>query len=153
MPYWRLFYHLVWSTARRGWALDDAAVATIERSIRTTCHDRGAVLHAVGVMPDHGHVAVSIPPSIAVATFVGRLKGAASHAVNALDGRSPGDTFSWQAEYGALSFGEKALPDVVAYITNQHARHATDRLWDALEQAADRPQPASAGLSGSARGL
>ena len=153
MPYWRLFYHLVWSTARREALLDEAMAGTVERSVRTTCRDRGAILHAVGVMPDHVHIAVSIPPSIAVATFVGRLKGAASHAVNALDGRSSDDSFSWQAEYGALSFGEKALPDVVAYITNQHARHATDRLCDALEQAADRPQPASAGLSGSARGL
>lgn len=144
MPYWRLFYHLVWATRGREPSVDEALARVVEWSIRTTCTDQKVILHAVGVMPDHVHVAVSIPPSVAVSTFVGRLKGASSHAINDV---SPTLAFAWQAEYGALSFGEKALLDVVAYIRDQAQRHASERLWASLEQVADEIEPASAGLS------
>ena len=153
MPRWRLFYHYVWAAKDREPLIDDAAGRLIARSIRTTCTDQGATLHALGLMPDHVHVAVSIPPSIAVATFVGRLKGAAAHAVNDANGRTGQSRFAWQAEYGVLSFGEKALPDVVSYVLNQPARHAERHVWQSMEQLTDEIQPASAGLSGSARGL
>jgi putative transposase len=152
VPYWRLFYHLVWTTQGRVPVLDEERARLVARSLRSSGADQNAIVHAIGIMPDHVHVAASIPPSIAVSTFVGRLKGAASHAVNAAS-RDPGASFAWQAEYGALSFGERALPDVVAYVENQRSRHAEQRLWDTLELVADRAQPASAGLSGSARGL
>jgi putative transposase len=135
VPYWRLFYHLIWATRGREPVLDADLARVVELSIRTTSADLKAVVHAVAVMPDHMHVAVSIPPSVAVSRFVGRSKGASSHAVNALDGREA--SFAWQSEYGALSFGERALPDVVAYVRNQQARHAADRLWLGLERIED----------------
>ena len=73
-----------------------------------------------------------------IGTFVGRLKGGSSHAVNEVLVREA--TFAWQGEYGVVSFGEKNLPDVVAYIQNQRERHAAQRLWDSFEQFTDRPQ-------------
>jgi len=87
-------------------------------------------------MPDHVHLAVSIPPSLAVATVVARLKGSSSHLINHAE--SKGDqTFVWQPEYGVVSFGEKQLPDVVAYIEHQPERHASRRLWDRVERISD----------------
>ena len=153
MPRWRLFYHLVWATRGREPLLDASAARTLERSIRATGHEHRVIVHAVGIMPDHVHVALSIPPSIAISTLVGRLKGSASHLLNHADGANTEQSFAWQAEYGIVSFGEKNLPDVVAYVENQEARHAQDHLWESLESTEDRFQPASAGLVGSARGL
>ena len=45
--------------------------------------------------------------------------------------------FSWQSEYGVLSFGERNLADVVDYVNNQPARHAENRLWRPLEPTND----------------
>lgn len=137
MPYWRLFYHVIWATNGRELLIDDAA-RVIEPSIRTGCRDQGGIVHAFGWMPDHLHLAVSIPPNSGIGVLVGRLKGAASHAVN--DVLVPEARFAWQAEYGVVSFGEKNLLDVVAYIQNQRERHAAQRLWDPLEQFTDHPQ-------------
>ena len=150
MPCWRLFYHLIWATRGRVPVLEGEAARMAERSIRATAHEQSVLVHTVRIMPDHVHVAVSIPPSLAVAAFVGRLKGTASHLLNHANGRTDPGAFAWQAEYGAFSFGEKALPDVVAYVENQPARHATNRLWPALERWAEpsKPQPASAGFVG-----
>jgi len=86
-------------------------------------------------MPDHVHLAVSIPPTLAVTDAIARLKGSASHYVNqsmAREGR-----FAWQSEYGVLSFGQRNLADVVDYVNNQPARHAANRLWRPLEPTND----------------
>jgi putative transposase len=145
VPYWRLFYHLVWATKGRAPVLTPEMEPTLERSMRTTIDGMRGIPHAVGFMPDHVNVAASIPPSVTVADVVARLKGASSHAVNQA---YPAAGFAWQADYGVLSFGEKNLPDVLAYVRDQPRRHADNRLWPTLERATDQPEPASAGLSG-----
>lgn len=60
-----------------------------------------------------------------MARVVGQLKGASSHHVSH---ELVGVPFAWQKEYGVLSFSERALPKVVAYIQNQKQHHATGRF-------------------------
>jgi putative transposase len=138
LPCWRLLYHVVWATAKRESLLVNGVERIVERSIRAGCLELGLVLHALSVMPDHVHVAVSIPPKHSVSSVVGKLKGSASHLVNHADEPSSESRFSWQSEYGDLSFGSKALPQVVDYIENQHRHHADHRLWQDLERTDDR---------------
>jgi hypothetical protein len=45
--------------------------------------------------------------------------------------------FAWQSEYGVLSFSEKALTNVVAYVCHQPERHAEHRTWPGLERASE----------------
>jgi putative transposase len=85
-------------------------------------------------MPDHVHLACSIPPSLSIADAVKRLKGSSSHRLNQSTFAAGDVTFGWQSEYGVYSFTERVLPDVVAYIQNQEARHAADDLWSGFEQ-------------------
>jgi putative transposase len=140
MTYWRLFYHLVWGTKSREPLIDDDRAVVIERSIRVVCHEAGVILHAIGGMPDHRHLAVSIPPRLAIAEFMRRAKGESSHLLNHSAGREGGDWFAWQPEYGAISFGEGPLPRVIAYIQNQAEHHASNTLWPSFELT-DRPRP------------
>lgn len=131
MTYWRLYYHLVWATTKREPLIDHEVEALLQRSFRATCHEMRVIVHAIGMMPDHVHLAVSIPPSVAISDAARRLKGSASHLVNETAGRQV--TFAWQPEYGVLSFGERHLPDVVHYVENQPARHAANQVWRTLE--------------------
>jgi REP element-mobilizing transposase RayT len=109
----------------------------VERSIRASCLDLETVLHALSVMPDHIHVALSIPPKHSVSSVVKRLKGSSSHLVNHAEPHLEIERFSWQSEYGALTFGRKVLKDVVAYIVNQPTRHADLDLWDGMERTGE----------------
>ncbi len=136
MPYWRLFYHLVWATWDRAPLIGEREETLIRRSFELTFADLDAIPHAIGFMSDHVHVAVSAPPKIAPAELVRRLKGASTHAVNSR-GNQTGARFSWQGEYGVLSFGEHALPDVVAYVTDQPTRHTNGNIWSKAERAAE----------------
>ena len=154
MSLWRLFYHVVWSTRDRATAIDDEREDVIRRSIRATCAEHGALVHGIGVMPDHVHLAVSIPPKIAISIFVRQLKGSSSHLVNHTEHGFDSGTFAWQAEYGILSFGERSLADVVAYVENQRARHADHQLlptFEAFERPFDRTKHKANGRHPTAR--
>jgi REP element-mobilizing transposase RayT len=127
MSYWRLYSHIVWGTKDREPMLNSARSQILEQAIIATSAEYDCLLHATGVMPDHVHVAISIPPKNAVAEVVKRFKGTSSRHINQLSRLQDGD-FAWQPEYGIISFGEKSLDDVVAYVRNQRAHHEKQTL-------------------------
>jgi REP-associated tyrosine transposase len=142
-----MYCHLVWATKYREPTLVGDVARMAERSLRASAEDMKVMVHALYLMPDHVHMAVSIPPSLAVANVVSRLKGSSSHLINHAESMSD-QKFSWQSEYGAVSFGEKQLPDVIAYIQHQPERHAANQLWDRIERIDENPEPALAGFVG-----
>lgn len=109
MPYWRLFYHLFWATKGRAPLItSDAIERTLFAGMRDKAAELGAIVHAAGCADDHVHLAVSVPPSVGLATFAGQVKGASSHL---LDQTLPlPQRFARQAEYGAVSFGGNICP-------------------------------------------
>jgi putative transposase len=130
MPYWRLFYHIVWGTKGRLELINPAWEAELHGYMWRKATALECIPHAIGGMPDHIHVAISIPPKMAVATIIGQLKGASSHHIN--ENYADG-SFAWQAEYGVVSFSEKALPVIVEYVKNQKKHHSQDTIKTALE--------------------
>jgi len=85
---------------------------------------------------DHIHIAVLIPPKLAVADWIQQVKGRTSHDVNEqysdLDNR-----FQWQSSYGVLTFGVKQLDFILAYIVNQKHHHAQNTLQPYMETIED----------------
>jgi len=132
MPYWKLYYHFVWGTKNRLPLIDTTLETELYRVIAAKAQDMGGFVHAIGGIEDHAHLAVSIPPKLAPAKFIGDVKGNSSHFVNHVI--KPDFEFYWQDEYGVLSFGEKNLPVVVRYIHNQKQHHAEGALIPAMER-------------------
>jgi putative transposase len=133
MPYARLYYHVIWATKGRRQLIDADVGRILDVAVRAACRDVESQVFAFGFMPDHVHLAASIPPRHAISAVIGRIKGASSHAVNAAQSERR-EPFAWQAEYGVLSFGQRALGDVVAYVNNQPDRHANNQIFAALER-------------------
>jgi REP element-mobilizing transposase RayT len=106
------------------------------RVIAAKVQDLGGFVHAIGGIEDHVHLAVSIPPKIAPAKFIGDVKGNSSHYVNHVI--KPDFEFYWQDEYGVSSFGERNLASVVRYIHNQKGHHADGTLIAAMERMDER---------------
>ena len=131
MPYWQLYYHIVWATHNREQLITANLEPALHKYLRGKGLALGGVVHAVGGIEDHVHIAVSVPPRLAIATFVGQLKGASSHWVNHLSGYP--DRFAWQNGYGVLSFGKSRKPFVVRYVQTQRQHHLTGNLVTAME--------------------
>ena len=136
MPYWKLYYHLVWATYERQPSIDSVREAIIWTTLSAKAAEMRVVLHAVGNVADHIHVVASVPPALTLATCVKHLKGASSRAVNVqLHAGSP---FRWQEGYGALTLGERSLDRVVSYVHDQPRHHGEGRTV-ALYEATDEP--------------
>ncbi|NIR49032.1 IS200/IS605 family transposase [candidate division KSB1 bacterium] len=94
MPYWELYYHIVWSTKNREPMITEELESDLHQYLRGKGISLEGIIHAVGGIEDHVHVAASIPPKIALADFISDLKGASSHWVNHVHGHSY--YFGWQ---------------------------------------------------------
>jgi putative transposase len=134
MAYWRCHYHLIWSTRERLPVLDEARADVVARCIKAISAEDQLKLHAVGMVDDHVHVAVSIPPRHSVASIVQHFKGSSSHQLGKLQSDTIDRWPGWQAEYGVLTFGQQSLDRIVAYVANQKSHHESNTLWNALER-------------------
>jgi len=131
--YCEINLHIVWHTKNSAPLLTPEIERLAHRGLRKRIVDTpGAFVHEIGGVADHVHLAVSIPPTLVISDFIGRLKGGTSHEVNQQLGR--GKILQWQAGYGVVSFGTKALPWVVEYVRNQPAHHDRQTTHDRLER-------------------
>jgi putative transposase len=129
--YTELYYHLVWATKGR----EHYLVGDVERILfgylSSVCNDLRVRVLALNGMPDHVHLACTIPTSLSIGTLMSSMKGKSSHYINHLPGG--GNSIAWQPGYGALTFSKRDLPRVVSYINNQKAHHASGHLLSKLE--------------------
>jgi REP element-mobilizing transposase RayT len=135
MTYWRLHYHLIWSTRDRQPSLTAERENLLYGVLYRKAEQLGLKIHAAGNVDDHVHLVVSIPPKLSVADCVRHLKGASACAINKMAG-SDGQ-FQWQSGYGALSIGERSLETVTAYAAKQKEHHRDGRVIPVYEKTAD----------------
>jgi putative transposase len=133
VTYWRLFYHVVWTTRDRQPMIQPDFEPAIHGILRDVAERHKIIVHAIGGVEDHVHLALSIPPSASVSDAVGRIKGASSREINERFEIDLGFRFSWQSEFGVTSFSPSHLERVRDYINHQRQRHADGNLFRGLE--------------------
>ena len=126
--------HFVWHTTNNEPVLVDEIEAQLHRYLRGRAMETpGLFLHQVGGTDDHVHLVASVPPTLLVSEWVGRLKGAGSHFINHQIANRK--VLAWQTGYGVVSFGTKDLPWVVDYVRRQREHHANGKTHERLERA------------------
>ena len=131
MALWRLYYHLVWGTKNRQPLIDNQRETRLYPYIVSKANSLNCIVHAINGTENHIHLVVSIPPKIAIAEFVKRIKGSSSHYLNQNFPNPP--RFSWQEGYGVFSLGGKQLDTAIAYVENQKTHHQQQTVITALE--------------------
>ena len=135
MAYWRLFYHVVWATHERLALIDVQVEQLVHSVLHSKANELGIFIHEIGMVEDHVHVVLTIPPTWSIAEVVSQLKGSSSHAVNHLSARG-GARFAWQRGYGVLTTDERLLPTVTEYVRHQREHHARETTNDVFERIA-----------------
>ncbi len=72
---WNCKYHIVFAPKFRRKIVYGQLKQDIANILSTLCKRKGVKIIEAEICPDHVHMLVEIPPSIAVASFVGYLKG------------------------------------------------------------------------------
>lgn len=146
MAFWRVYYHLVWTTKNREPLIQPAIEQRLYGYIVNKAAESDVYVYAINGWYDHIHLVVAIPPKHAVADVVKRIKGASSHDLNhvvALD-----YTFAWQRSYGVMSLGERQRPLAEAYVHNQKQHHANQTTIQWLEYVSKVDEgPADMGMA------
>jgi REP element-mobilizing transposase RayT len=132
MPYWQLFYHIVWATKDREPILSPDIELIIFDYLRAKAIGLDAVVFALDGWRDHVHMVAAIPPSIAVAKFIGQVKAVATTKFN--KSGHPNAPIYWQSEYAVFSFGKRRLPNYVDYVERQKEHHTKKSLIPILER-------------------
>lgn len=134
MAYWQLHYHVVWTTKYREPTITPKHEEALFNFIRSKAYGLGSAVHALNGTGDHVHLVVSIPPKIAIARFVGQIKGVSSARYNEEVRENFEPRFYWQESYGIFSFDKKRLPYLVEYVRRQKEHHQENRIIPILEK-------------------
>ena len=75
---WNCKYHIVFAPKYRRQVFYGEKKQEVGRILRQLCEWKGVEIHEAELCPDHIHMLVSIPPKVAVSSFMGYLKGKSS---------------------------------------------------------------------------
>ena len=132
MTYWRLHYHIIWSTLDRQPCITPKLETILYGVLHRKAKELQLKIHAAGNVEDHVHIVVSVPPKISIADCVRHLKGASAYAINHINGSD--GRFQWQAGYGVLTVGERSLETVMRYAARQKEHHQAQTIMDVYER-------------------
>ena len=76
---------------------------------------------AIGGMPDHIHILLSMPSTLSIASALQLIKGGSSKWVH--DTFPEHQLFQWQIKYGAFGVSVSQLPKTITYIEGQQKHH------------------------------
>ena len=130
MPYWRLFYHIVWATKKRQAFITPAIESSLYRVIIGKADTLNCYLFAINGMPDHIHLVASILPALSIPEFIRHVKGSSSRHVHL----EYGVEFTWQPGYGIFSVSTHSLKKAIAYVDAQKTHHTQGTIIEPYER-------------------
>jgi len=122
----RIYAHLSWTTWARLPLIDEAVAEFLLRFLLAEAKRHGARVVEIGVVRDHIHLLLELPPAYDVPRLVQGLKGASARLANR-DGVSRNKSLRWEAGYDLRSVGIRQLPQVAAYVRDQELKHGSPR--------------------------
>jgi putative transposase len=113
-------YHLVWCPKYRRPVLDGAVGVRLAELLPVYVQELGGEVLELVVMPDHVHLFVSFPPTLAIAQIMHKLKGASAHQLREefphLKSRLPS---LWTHSYYVGTVGHVSAATIKRYIDEQ----------------------------------
>ena len=114
----QIYTLLTWTTFGRLPLIDSAVETFLKKFLPTECQRHGGKLMALGVVRDHVHLLLQLPPTFNVPRLVQGLKGASSRVANR-DGIARHESLRWAQGYDLRSIGPRHLAAVTRYVRNQ----------------------------------
>ena len=119
--YSNLLTHIVYATKQRKPLIDAALESRLFPYFGGILRELGGKLYVVNGVEDHVHLLAELPPSLAVAEAVRKIKGGSSHWIH--DSFAERSAFAWQRAYAAFSVSKSNTSRVARYIERQKEHH------------------------------
>ncbi|MBR6371704.1 MAG: IS200/IS605 family transposase [Victivallales bacterium] len=133
MSYTRCYYHIIFRTKSSEQTLPVGADIELYRYIWGFCKNKKTVLFQINGMPEHLHIFVSLPPTLALSDFVKEVKNSTNLWLKENKALFPYFR-GWADGYAGLSYGESEKAAVIEYIKNQKIHHRAEAFQDELRR-------------------
>jgi putative transposase len=118
--YTQLYAQIVFAVKGRQNLIRKANKEELHQYITGIVQNEGAKMMAVHCMPDHTHLFVGFGPTLALADLVRDVK---ANSARFIKDKGWCRQFAWQEGYGAFTYGQSQVQDVVQYVLNQEEHH------------------------------
>ncbi len=113
--YVQCLMHVVFSTKERRQMIPRESQSRLWTYIGGICKKEGVFVREIGGMPDHVHLLIQQPPTMALSDIVQAIKAGSSQWM--------GPKFAWQRGFGGFSVSASNADAVVRYIRDQEKHH------------------------------
>jgi putative transposase len=117
-----LKYHLIWVPRRRRKVLVGAVTDRLEELLREKAQELEVGIEQLTIQPDHLHMFVDAPPSLAVSQLVYRFKGYTSRVLRQDFAHLRKMPSMWTTAYFASTAGRVSEATIQKYIEAQSTR-------------------------------
>jgi putative transposase len=126
--YSNLLTHIVFSTKNRRPLIDASLEVRLFPYLGGIIRELGGKLYLVNGVEDHVHLLTELPPTIAVAEVIGKIKGSSTYWIHQSFPEQSG--FAWQRGYAAFSVSKSKVATVARYIEGQQEHHKKQSFQD-----------------------
>jgi putative transposase len=131
-----LHYHLVFSTKKREPWIRQNIEDRVWKFLGGIARENGIKPIKIGGMPDHIHMAVGLPATMAISEAAKLIKGGSSAWIKETFPGTRG--FAWQDGYGGFTVSKSNLEEVVCYIETQREHHRIKTFQEEYRAFLDR---------------
>jgi len=126
--YRQIFYHIVFRTENSERTLPLEQHEALYRYVWGIIKNQKSVLYRINGMEEHLHLLTDLHPTVALATFLQKIKTASSLWLK----QNPAFPLfnGWAEGYAALTYSRRDKEIIVNYITGQREHHAKTSFLD-----------------------
>jgi REP element-mobilizing transposase RayT len=119
--YTQLYIQLVFCVKGRLNLIPSKLKEELHKYITGIVQNRKHKMLSINCMPDHTHIFIGLNPSQSISDIARDIKAISSKFIN--DKKWIMGRFEWQEGYGAFSYSNSHVSNVVNYIMNQEEHH------------------------------
>jgi len=119
--YSQIYIHTIFAVKGRESLINPAWEVPLYKYITGIVQNKGQKMIAINGMPDHIHFLIGMKPACCLSDLVREVKKSSNEYVN--DNNYSKFKFGWQEGFGAFSYSDSQLDDVISYIVSQKEHH------------------------------
>ena len=126
--YTQLYVQVVFAVKYRNASLHASWRPELYKYIVGLIEHRNHKVYAIGGSYDHLHILISMNASQSLSELIMEIKRASTLWIKKKE--YVRTRFAWQEGYGAFSYGQSQIPNVINYIQNQQEHHSKHTFQD-----------------------
>ncbi len=117
----QIYIQVVFAVKGRNSLIQPAWEEQLYKYITGIIQNKGQKMLAVNGMPDHIHFLIGMKPACCLSDLVREVKKSSNDFIK--EKRFTNLQFNWQEGFGAFSYSQRDLDNVIGYINNQKQHH------------------------------